>query len=49
MFALGAELVEVRVHALTREIRVPRMVDAFAGGHIMNPRTARGQYIIWVG
>jgi xanthine dehydrogenase YagR molybdenum-binding subunit len=50
MYALGAEFVEVRVHALTREIRVPRMVGAFAAGHIMNPRTARSQYMggmIW--
>ncbi|HZD89412.1 MAG TPA: molybdopterin cofactor-binding domain-containing protein, partial [Pseudolabrys sp.] len=50
MYALGAEFVEVRVHALTREVRVPRIVGAFAAGHIMNPRTARSQYMggmIW--
>jgi xanthine dehydrogenase YagR molybdenum-binding subunit len=50
MYALGAEFVEVRIHALTREIRVPRIVGAFAAGHIMNPRTARSQYMgamIW--
>jgi xanthine dehydrogenase YagR molybdenum-binding subunit len=50
MYALGAEFVEVRVHALTREIRVPRIVGAFAAGHIMNPRTARSQLMggmIW--
>lgn len=50
MYALGAEFAEVRVHALTREIRVPRIVGAFAGGHIMNTRTARSQYMggmIW--
>lgn len=45
MFAFGAEFVEVRVHALTREIRVPRIVGAFAGGRIMNTRTARSQYL----
>ena len=28
---------------LTREIRVPRLVGAFAAGRIMNPRTARSQ------
>ena len=28
----------------TREIRVPRMVGAFAAGRIMNTRTARSQY-----
>ena len=50
MFAFGAEFVEVRVHALTREIRVPRMTGAFAAGRIVNPRTARSQYLggmIW--
>jgi xanthine dehydrogenase YagR molybdenum-binding subunit len=49
-YAYGAEFVEVRVNVLTREIRVPRIVGAFAAGHIMNPRTARSQYMgtmIW--
>jgi xanthine dehydrogenase YagR molybdenum-binding subunit len=45
MYALGAELVEVRVHALTREIRVPRIVGAFAAGRLLNTRTVRSQYI----
>jgi len=50
MYAMGAEFVEVRVHAQTREIRVPRIVGAFATAHIMNTRTARSQYMgamIW--
>jgi xanthine dehydrogenase YagR molybdenum-binding subunit len=50
MYALGAEFVEVRINARTREIRVPRMVGAFAAGRIMNTRTARSQYMgamIW--
>jgi xanthine dehydrogenase YagR molybdenum-binding subunit len=50
MFAFGAEFVEVRVHARTREIRVPRIVGAFAAGRIMNPRTAHSQLmggLIW--
>lgn len=50
MFAFGAEFVEVRIHSRTREIRVPRMTGAFAGGRILNPRTARSQYLggmIW--
>jgi xanthine dehydrogenase YagR molybdenum-binding subunit len=50
MYAVGAEFVEVRVHARTREIRVPRMVGAFAAGRIMNTRTAHSQYMgamIW--
>jgi xanthine dehydrogenase YagR molybdenum-binding subunit len=50
MYGLGAEFIEVRIHSLTREIRVPRIVGAFAAGHIMNTRTARSQYMggmIW--
>lgn len=50
MYALGAEFVEVRINRYTREIRVPRIVGAFAAGRIMNPRTARSQYMgamIW--
>ncbi len=49
-FAFGAQFVEVRVHALTREIRVPRAVGAFAAGRIINARTARSQLMggmIW--
>jgi xanthine dehydrogenase YagR molybdenum-binding subunit len=50
MYATGAEFVEVRVHARTREIRVPRIVGAFAAARILNTRTARSQYmggLIW--
>src|SRR3984957_2590450 len=36
-FAFGAQFVEVRIHSRTREIRVPRMVGAFASGRILNP------------
>jgi xanthine dehydrogenase YagR molybdenum-binding subunit len=49
-FAFGAHLVEVRVHRRTREIRTPRLVSAFASGQIVNPITARSQYMggmIW--
>lgn len=49
-FAFGAEFVEVRVHRLTREIRCPRVVGAFAAGKIVNPTTARSQLmggLIW--
>ena len=49
-FAFGAEFVEVRVHRETREIRVPRIVGAFAAGRIMNETTARSQLsggLIW--
>lgn len=50
MFAFGAEFAEVRIHRRTREIRVPRLVGAFAAGRIMNTRTARSQLmggLIW--
>ena len=49
-YAFGAEFVEVRVHRLTREVRVSRMVGAFAAGTILNPVTARSQLMggmIW--
>jgi xanthine dehydrogenase YagR molybdenum-binding subunit len=50
MCAFGAEFVEVRIHARTREIRVPRITGAFTGGRIMNTRTAHSQLMggmIW--
>jgi len=40
----------VRVNALTREIRCPRVVGAFAAGRLVNPRTAKSQLmggLIW--
>jgi xanthine dehydrogenase YagR molybdenum-binding subunit len=49
-FSFGAQLVEVRVHARTREIRVPRAVSAFAAGTIVSPVTAHSQLmggVIW--
>lgn len=49
-FAFGAHFVEVRIHALTREIRVPRVVSAFAAGTIINEKTAYSQFMggaIW--
>lgn len=49
-YAFGAQFVEVRVHRRTREIRVPRLVGAFAAGTIVNPLTARSQFMggmIW--
>ena len=49
-YAFGAEFVEVRVHRLTREVRVSRIVGAFAAGTILNPVTARSQLMggmIW--
>jgi xanthine dehydrogenase YagR molybdenum-binding subunit len=49
-FAFGAEFVELRIHARTREIRCPRMVGAFAAGTIVSPTTAESQLMggmIW--
>ncbi len=49
-FAFGAQFVELRINARTREIRVPRMVGAFAAGKIVNPTTAKSQLMggmIW--
>ena len=48
--SFGAQFVEVRVHARTREVRVPRALGAYAAGTIINPVTARSQFIggmIW--
>jgi xanthine dehydrogenase YagR molybdenum-binding subunit len=49
-FAFGAHFVEVRVHQRTRELRVARVVSAFAAGTIINPQTAHSQFMggaIW--
>lgn len=45
MHAFGAQFVEIRVHADTGEIRVPRITGVFAAGRILNPRTARSQFV----
>ena len=44
-YAFGAQFAEVRVNADTGEIRVPRLLGVFAAGRIVNPRTARSQFI----
>ncbi|MCR0983597.1 xanthine dehydrogenase family protein molybdopterin-binding subunit [Roseomonas populi] len=49
-YAFGAQFVEVRVHARTREVRVPRALGAFASPRIVNPMAAHSQYMggmIW--
>ena len=49
-YAFGAHFVEVRIHNRTREIRVARVVSAFAAGTIINPTTAHSQFMggaIW--
>jgi xanthine dehydrogenase YagR molybdenum-binding subunit len=43
--AFGAQFVEVRVDGETGEGRVPRVLGVFAAGRILNPKTARSQFI----
>ncbi len=45
MYAFGAQFAEAHVHRDTGEIRVPRLLGVFAAGRIINPRTARSQFI----
>jgi xanthine dehydrogenase YagR molybdenum-binding subunit len=44
-YAFGAQFAEARVDVDTGEIRVPRLLGVFAAGRIINPRTARSQFI----
>ncbi|MFN2629200.1 MAG: xanthine dehydrogenase family protein molybdopterin-binding subunit [Gaiellaceae bacterium] len=41
----GAQFAEVRVDVDTGEVRVPRLVGVFGCGRIINPKTARSQFI----
>jgi xanthine dehydrogenase YagR molybdenum-binding subunit len=43
--AFGAQFAEVRVDVDSGEIRVSRLLGVFAAGRILNPRTARSQFI----
>ncbi|MGW4529272.1 xanthine dehydrogenase family protein molybdopterin-binding subunit [Amycolatopsis sp. NPDC004378] len=45
MYAFGAQFAEARVNADTGEIRVARLHGTFAAGRIVNPRTARSQFL----
>lgn len=45
MHSFGAQFAEVMVNASTGEVRVPRMLGVFSVGRILNPRTARSQFI----
>jgi xanthine dehydrogenase YagR molybdenum-binding subunit len=45
MHSFGAQFAEARVHADTGEVRVSRMLGVFSAGRIINPRTARSQFI----
>jgi xanthine dehydrogenase YagR molybdenum-binding subunit len=44
-YAFGAQFVEARVDVDTGEVRVPRLLGVFAVGRVINPRTARSQFI----
>jgi xanthine dehydrogenase YagR molybdenum-binding subunit len=49
-YAWGAQFAEVRIDPALREIRVPRLVGAFAAGKILNAKTAHSQImggIVW--
>jgi xanthine dehydrogenase YagR molybdenum-binding subunit len=43
--SFGAQFAEVRVDSLTGEVRVARLLGVFAAGRIVNPTTARSQFI----
>jgi xanthine dehydrogenase YagR molybdenum-binding subunit len=43
--AFGAQFAEVRVAADSGEVRVSRMLGVFAVGRVINPKTARSQFI----
>jgi xanthine dehydrogenase YagR molybdenum-binding subunit len=44
-YAFGAQFADVRVNSATGEVRVSRMLGVFAAGRIINPRTARSQFL----
>ena len=44
-YAFGAQFAEVRVDVDSGEVRVARMLGVFAAGRIINPRTARSQFL----
>ncbi len=43
--SFGAQFAEVAVDPATGEVRVRRMLGIFAAGRIVNPLTARGQFV----
>jgi xanthine dehydrogenase YagR molybdenum-binding subunit len=45
MHAFGAQFAEVHVNRDTGEVRVPRLLGLFAAGRIINPKTARSQFL----
>lgn len=45
MHSYGAHFAQVRIHEPTGEIRLERMLGMFSAGRIINPRTARSQFL----
>ncbi|HET7543154.1 MAG TPA: xanthine dehydrogenase family protein molybdopterin-binding subunit [Polyangiaceae bacterium] len=45
LHSFGAQFVEVRVDEDTGEVRVARALGVFAAGKILNPKTARSQFL----
>jgi xanthine dehydrogenase YagR molybdenum-binding subunit len=43
--AFGAQFVEVRVDVDSGEVRLPRVLGVFGVGRVINPKTARSQFI----
>lgn len=43
--SFGAVFAEVRVHRYTGEVRVPRLLGVYSVGRIINPTTARSQFL----
>ncbi|MEV7520093.1 xanthine dehydrogenase family protein molybdopterin-binding subunit [Streptomyces sp. NPDC091371] len=43
--SFGAHFAEVRVDTVTGEVRVHRLLGVYAAGHILNPTTARSQFV----
>ncbi|AQZ64360.1 Periplasmic aromatic aldehyde oxidoreductase, molybdenum binding subunit YagR [[Actinomadura] parvosata subsp. kistnae] len=43
--AFGAQFAEVRVSAVTGEVRVSRLLGVFAAGHIVDEKLARSQFL----
>ncbi|MFJ6780397.1 xanthine dehydrogenase family protein molybdopterin-binding subunit [Streptomyces yangpuensis] len=43
--AFGAHFAEVRVDTITGEVRVRRLLGVYAAGRILNPTTARSQFV----
>jgi xanthine dehydrogenase YagR molybdenum-binding subunit len=43
--SFGAQFIEARVDVDTGEVRIPRALGVFACGRIINPKTARSQFV----